>query len=217
MLRLRQLLAFPLYASVLWLAWVLGAQLDNDAVLRLGVALLLVALALWAWQTRRTGGLRAWSIAALASVAAALAVVWPLVAAPTLPGTGRIATSEPGPWHDYAPDRVAQLVSAGRPVFVDFTAAWCVTCQVSQRWCSTPCDSACVRQQQRRTGARRLDSPRPGIGRARRLRATGVPVYVLYRPGKFDILPVQQSMILIAVRCDRRDWSAEVGIDVSQF
>jgi thiol:disulfide interchange protein DsbD len=45
--RLMQLLAFPLYATVIWLAWVLGAQLDNDAVARLAATLLMVALALW--------------------------------------------------------------------------------------------------------------------------------------------------------------------------
>jgi thiol:disulfide interchange protein len=204
MLRLRQLLAFPLYASVLWLAWVLGAQLDNDAVLRLGAALLLVALALWSWQTRRTGGLRAWSIAALASVAAALAFVWPLVAAPTLPGTGRIATSEPGPWHDYAPDRVAQLVSARRPVFVDFTAAWCVTCQVNKR---LVLNSSEVQRAFTQSGVvlLRADWTRRDavIGAAlAALGRNGVPVYVLYRPGREPLLlpeVLQRSTIIDAL------------------
>jgi thiol:disulfide interchange protein DsbD len=190
MLRLRQLLAFPLYASVLWLAWVLGAQLDNDAVLRLGVALLLVALALWAWQTRRTGGLRAWSTGALASVAAALVVVWPLATGPTPPGTARVALSESGPWQDYATDRVAQLVNAGRPVFVDFTAAWCVTCQVNKRLvlnssevqrAFTQSDVALLRADWTRRD--------PMIGEAlAALGRSGVPVYVLYRPGREPLL-----------------------------
>jgi thiol:disulfide interchange protein len=204
MLRLRQLLAFPLYASVLWLAWVLGAQLDNDAVLRLGVALLLVAFALWAWQTRRAGGLRAWSIAALASVAAVLALAWPLVAAPTLPGTGRIATSEPGPWHDYTPDRVAQLVNAGRPVFVDFTAAWCVTCQVNKRLvlnsnevqrAFTQSGVALLRADWTRRDAM-IGAALAALGR------NGVPVYVLYRPGREPLLlpeVLQRSTIIDAL------------------
>src|SRR4030095_13388948 len=49
MVRLKQVLAFPLYATVAWLVWVLGAQLDNDAVMRLLVTLVVVAFALWAW------------------------------------------------------------------------------------------------------------------------------------------------------------------------
>ena len=70
MVRLKQILAFPLYATVIWLAWVLGAQLDNDAVARLATVLLLIAIALWAWQTRRTGGARGWGWAALAGLVA---------------------------------------------------------------------------------------------------------------------------------------------------
>ena len=57
--RLKQLLAFPLYATVAWLAWVLGAQVDNDAVVRLLATLVVVAFALWAWRAYRGGGARA--------------------------------------------------------------------------------------------------------------------------------------------------------------
>ena len=56
MVRLKQLLAFPLYATVAWLVWVLGAQVGNDAVMRIGIALVLVAFALWAWRAWRGGG-----------------------------------------------------------------------------------------------------------------------------------------------------------------
>ena len=69
--RFKQVLAFPLYATVIWLAWVLGAQRDNDALLRLLIALLGVAFALWAWRIVRTGGARLWGIAGLAVLAAA--------------------------------------------------------------------------------------------------------------------------------------------------
>ena len=204
MLRLRQLLAFPLYASVLWLAWVLGAQLDNDAVLRLGAALLLVALALWAWQARRTGGLRAWSIAALASVVAALALAWPLVAATAPPGTARTAASDPGPWQDYAPDRAAKLVSAGRTVFVDFTAAWCVSCQVNKQLvlnsnevqhAFTQNGVALLRADWTRRDAM-IGAALAALGR------NGVPVYVLYRPGREPLLlpeVLQRSTIIDAL------------------
>ncbi len=58
--RFKELLAFPLYATVIWLAWVLGSQRDNDAVLRLFAVLLGVGFALWAWRIVRMGGARPW-------------------------------------------------------------------------------------------------------------------------------------------------------------
>ena len=63
LLRLKELLAFPLYATVIWLAWVLGAQRDNDAVVRLLLALLCLGFALWTWRIVRTGGARPWGVA----------------------------------------------------------------------------------------------------------------------------------------------------------
>ena len=79
--RFKQVLAFPLYATVIWLAWVLGAQLDNDAVLRLLIALLGVGFALWAWRIVRTGGARPWGIAGARRRSRCRRVVaWPLFA-----------------------------------------------------------------------------------------------------------------------------------------
>ena len=189
MRRLRQLLAFPLYATVIWLAWVLGAQLDNDAVARLAATLLMVALALWAWQTMRTGGARAWGAAAIAGLAAAMVVGWPVAAGVASEGAKpAVAASEP--WQDYTPQRVAQLVAAGQPVFVDFTAAWCVTCQVNKR---LVLNTDAVRQafSQGNVALVRADWTRrdPVIGAAlAALGRDGVPVYVLYRPDKAPLL-----------------------------
>ena len=77
--RLKQFLAFPLYATVAWLVWVLGAQVDNDAVVRLLVTLVVVAFALWAWRAYRGGAATAFSVLALLGLAAALVVAWPLL------------------------------------------------------------------------------------------------------------------------------------------
>ncbi len=192
MLRLKQLLAFPLYATVLWLAWVLGAQLDNDAVLRLGASLLLIALGLWAWQTMRTGGARGWGIAALASIAGALAVGWPVVGTSAMDAGSNVAKrpAADGPWQEYSAARVAQLVEAGRPVFVEFTAAWCVTCQVNKR---LVLDTDAVRDvfARRKVALLQADWTRrdPAIGAAlAALGRNGVPVYVFFRPGKEPLL-----------------------------
>ena len=190
--RLKHLLAFPLYATVLWLAWVLGAQLDNDAVLRLGVALLLIALGLWAWQTMRTGGARGWGIASAASVAAAIVVGWPVVAASTSDTEPNVAKriAADDLWQDYSVARVAELVAAGRPVFVEFTAAWCVTCQVNKRLVlnTDAVRDAFARQ---KVALLQADWTRrdPAIGAAlAALGRDGVPVYVFFRPGKEPLL-----------------------------
>ncbi len=188
MLRLKQLLAFPLYATVIWLAWVLGAQLDNDAVARLALMLLLIALSLWAWQTMRAGGARAWGSVALVGLVAAIVAGAPVV-------SGTVTGNEPavkplaadkGPWQNYAPERVRQLTDTGRAVFVDFTAAWCVTCQVNKR---LVLNTEAVQQAfaQKNVALLRADWTRRDatIGRAlAALGRSGVPVYVLYRPGR---------------------------------
>ena len=68
MVHLKQFLAFPLYATVAWLVWVLGAQVDNDAVVRLLVTLVAVAFVLWAWRTYRIGASRAYSVVAVGRI-----------------------------------------------------------------------------------------------------------------------------------------------------
>jgi thiol:disulfide interchange protein len=188
MLRLKQLLAFPLYATVLWLLWVLGAQLDNDAVARLGAGLLLVAFSLWAWQAMRTGGRPAWGIAALAGIAGAIAIGWPVAIMSTSEEMPLAAKpiADDSSWQEFSPERVSQLVGAGRTVFVDFTAAWCVTCQVNKR---LVLNSDTVRDafSSKNVALVRADWTRrdPAIGAAlAALGRDGVPVYALFSPGK---------------------------------
>ncbi len=193
MVRLKQLLAFPLYATVVWLIWVLGAQVDNDAVLRAGATLVAVTFALWAWRSYRGGAARAWSVVAAAGALAAVAIAWPLVAGTraalpvdrALSAAGPGAASVDGTWQPYSEARVAQLTEQGRTVFVDYTAAWCVTCQVNERFVL---HSQAVRDEFRRLGIVlvRADWTRrdPEITRSlAALGRSGVPAYVLYRKG----------------------------------
>ncbi|HEX5865838.1 MAG TPA: thioredoxin family protein [Casimicrobiaceae bacterium] len=192
MLRLKQLLAFPLYATVIWLAWVLGAQLDNDAVARLALMLLLIAVSLWAWQTLRSGGARVWGSVALVGLVAAIIAGAPIVGAAVMGNEpqAKPLVADTAPWQDYAPDRVRQLTAAGRTVFVEFTAAWCVTCQVNKR---LVLNTEAVQQAfaQSNVALLRADWTRRDetIGRAlAALGRSGVPVYVLYRPGQEPLL-----------------------------
>ncbi|TAL05505.1 MAG: hypothetical protein EPO03_08360 [Porticoccaceae bacterium] len=116
----RQLLAFPLYATVLWLLWVLGRQTDIDRVLAAAFGLLLVALAAWlACRSRHAPG---------RVVAAAL-----LVAGLGLPLAQPAGAPAERPWEPYSAARLEALRNAGAPVFVNLTADWCITCLANER------------------------------------------------------------------------------------
>ncbi len=155
MTRLKRLLALPLYATVLWLAWVLALQLGDEKPSALADA----------WQ----------------------------------------------PWSGA---RVERLLAEGRPVFVDFTAAWCVTCQVNKK---LVLEKPGVEEEFRRRGVALLRADwtkrDPEIARAlAALGRNGIPVYALYRPGEAPrLLPevltrelVLDALAPIPVRNDPR-------------
>jgi thiol:disulfide interchange protein DsbD len=190
--RLKQFLAFPLYATVAWLVWVLGAQVDNDAVVRLLVTFVALAFALWAWRAYRGGGARTFAVAALLGLAGVAAAAWPLYVAPAeaqASAQAKPAGSSRDPWQPFAPALVAELAST-RPVFVDFTAAWCVTCQVNKKLVLNDSE---VKKAFAARGVElvRADWTRRDATISQALTALGrqgVPVYVLYRPGKEPLL-----------------------------
>lgn len=130
---LKQALAFPMYATVVWLVWVFGKQAGVDATALLLFGLTLFALAGWVYG--RIGGpfpslpVRA-SALLLALGGAALAVQGGRGADPTLRTVSRGAAVG---WEAFSPERVAALRAEGRPVFIDFTADWCLSCKVNER------------------------------------------------------------------------------------
>ncbi|HSZ50326.1 MAG TPA: thioredoxin family protein [Caulobacteraceae bacterium] len=122
----RKAMAFPMYAAAAWLAWVLAQQSGSEGLARLFAAAVVLALAAWLFglsQERRAAGGRA---PALGGAALVTLVGAGLVAAAPLPAS----TVKAQPW---SPQAVAQARAAGHPVLVNFTAAWCVTCQVNER------------------------------------------------------------------------------------
>jgi thiol:disulfide interchange protein DsbD len=179
----KQVLAFPLFATVAWLAWVLGAQSGNDAVLALTMGLVLIGLGAWMYGRWAHVGAR-WqpALGALLAVAG-LAVAWP-PAGGGAPGTGTAAAHESG-WEAWSPEKVQALLAQGRPVFVDFTAAWCVTCQVNKRVALH--DDAVVKAfAARGIATLQADWTRQDPRITEALAALGrnaVPVYALYIPG----------------------------------
>jgi len=179
----RQAMAFPMFATVVWLLWVLGQQSGIHGAAAL--LLILLALAWLLWAAGHGGRAARWLGAlGLAMLVGALWAFGPYVAreataSPTVAGTD-------GVWEAWTPTRQVELLAEGRPVFVDFTAAWCVTCQVNK---ATVLSNAEVLQDAAAANIAllRADWTRrdPVISDAlAALGRSGVPVYVLHVPGQ---------------------------------
>jgi thiol:disulfide interchange protein/DsbC/DsbD-like thiol-disulfide interchange protein len=182
MQRFKVAMAFPMFATVVWLVWVLGQQSGIDAAAALLAVLVALAFAAWTWGARAQGMGRVWSAIGAALAAVALVWAWPMwrevQAAPQQAATASA-------WQPWAPGKVEAELAAGRSVFVDFTAAWCVSCQVNKR---TTLDRAEVQKafDAHKVVRMRADWTRRDAAIAAeltKLGRNGVPVYALYRPG----------------------------------
>jgi thiol:disulfide interchange protein DsbD len=192
MVTLRQLLAFPMLATVVWLLWVLGQQTSLDATMFALGGLLLLAAFIWL-LTQHTPAARGLAWLLLVALAWGSWSFWGELKAPTLNTLENHtpATSQSTPsWQAWSESAVAQSLAQGRPVFVDFTAAWCVTCQINKK--STLSNSAVLADfAVHQVTLLRADWTRrdPAITTAlSTLGRSGVPVYVLYAPGKTPVV-----------------------------
>ncbi len=186
----RQALAFPMYGACAWLVWVMSQEAGSAGVAGTAAGLVLVGFVAWALglgqrddgaQGLGTRGRRIAHAAALAGALAALAVLSGLAASPAVPAE---LTTEAGV-ERFSTERLETLRRAGRPVFVNMTAAWCVTCLVNER---VALAQPAVRQAFTGLGVVYLkgDWTRQDAGITRFLRShgrDGVPLYVLYPPG----------------------------------
>ncbi len=137
---LKQALAFPMFAAAIWLVWVLAQQAGPMGVLVALAGMGLLALAAWVRGISRAASPRwRWTglgtaLVSLAAAAALLPTLSTVTSASTVDTAG--AATGPAAANDhepYSPERLAQLRAQGKPVFVNLTASWCITCLVNER------------------------------------------------------------------------------------
>jgi thiol:disulfide interchange protein/DsbC/DsbD-like thiol-disulfide interchange protein len=182
----KQVLAFPMFAVAIWLVWVFGLQVGMGGAAQLLFGLLLLSMAAWlvgrwpahtvSWRMRlATRGL---------AVAALGAAFFAGVGA-ARPGAGFDDGGSGAPplrWETYSQEAIDLHRQAGRPVFVDFTAAWCISCRVNER---VALQTSAVRRAfaERDVALLKADWTRRDPEITRALAAfgrVGVPLYVLY-------------------------------------
>lgn len=200
MMWFKQLLAFPLYGTVAWLIWVLIQEVGPGGALSALVGLVVVGFAVWIYgRTRFIGAAGRHVGAGLAAAGIAAAVILAtMLAPPDTPAAsaqlGEGAASARGglAYEKFSTARLTELATDHQPVFVNLTAAWCITCLVNER---TSLDRAAVRRAfaDRHIIALKGDWTRrdPDItALLQKFGRSGVPLYLLYdKTGTPTILP----------------------------
>lgn len=193
--RLRRILALPMYGTAVWLGWVFSRQVLPNGVGWLVLAAFCLALALWLWGRIQTSGSRNSWMSPVAVACGALTVLgWSLATRHPAPVANPVATRQSVlPSDPWSREAVQTALAAGRPVLVNFTADWCVTCKINER---TSLSSERVKAALDAAGTvylvadwtRRDDRIAAELARHGR---SGVPLYLLYTPGQTEprILP----------------------------
>ena len=209
--RVKQFMGFPLLATLIWLLYILGNQRGLEAVIWSAAFLLCLALACWIYGAfcgpLSSAKTRVVSLAAIVLIVFGGAgfFLTERFARSTLPGT----TSRPSDgiaWRPFSQKALDDLLAAGEPVFVDFTADWCISCKFNER---TAIDVPAVREAFSKSGIVPMKADwtnaNPEITAAlKKFGRVGVPFYVLYPRGASDqpiILPeiLTQSIVLEAL------------------
>ena len=181
---LKQATSIPIFGTVIWLVWVYNQSAGAIGLVALLSAFLLLAIAGWIlgrWPAKIVGTIAAVLVLALA-VALPLAAVQQLPPAGEAAGPSSTATASKTKWEAFTPELVEKYRNQGKAVFVDFTASWCLSCQVNER---VVLDRDDVQQKLLSSGVVlvRADWTKrdeviaqtlSGLGRS------GVPAYVLY-------------------------------------
>ncbi|MDR0274968.1 MAG: thioredoxin family protein [Burkholderiaceae bacterium] len=188
----RQFMAFPMFATVAWLLWVLGQQSGIDGAASLLGLLVLLAMLLWALglASRARWWLAGFALAALVLLAGAIGHNLFKTAEPGANADAAADAGQPARWQPWSPQVEQAALVQGKPVFVDFTAAWCVTCQYNKK--TTLANAQVLRAfDARGVQTLRADWTRRDAAisaELQRLGRSGVPVYLLQAPGREPVL-----------------------------
>jgi thiol:disulfide interchange protein len=134
----KQVLAFPVYGTAVWLAFVLSAETGSIGVTAALAGLVLIAFAAWLYEAVRHGEGRG-RLAGIAVSAIAVIAALVLLEIPDEAGGGSANAAESATvaggvaWEPFSQAKLDAAKAAGKPVFVDFTADWCITCKVNER------------------------------------------------------------------------------------
>ena len=188
---LKQFLAFPLYATAAWLIWVLSFQVGPAGLIAALAGLVLIGFAAWAYGlVQGQGGRSALAFRGLATAAViAVVAIAATIRSGHSPETTAQASGEAG--HEaFTQAKLDTLLASGRPVFVNMTAAWCITCLVNER---TALSTESVRAALSGKNVAYLKGDwtnrNPEITRLlERFGRSGVPLYVLYRNGREPVV-----------------------------
>ena len=193
----KQFLAFPLYLTAVWLLWVAGRQTSVDVAATVVVGLVLIAMAIWLSKLRQASGLTVSKAIAALCIVTALAV----------PVLSVSKSQEPSPWQPYSQQLLGELREAGKPVFINLTADWCITCLVNER---VAIGSDAFYQSLADNNITYLKGDwtnnDPEITKLlNQYQRSGVPLYLMYPngPGEAEILPQILLKPMIAAAIDR--------------
>lgn len=193
----KQVMAFPLYLTVVWLTWVVARQSGPNAAGLLGLGLVLIAFALWLW--RRAG------LVPLLLRYSALLLALALLTRPALYPAAEVSKTATADSEAWSAERLAQLRTEGKTVFVNFTADWCITCKVNER---IAINDSSVRAYMQEQGIAWLTADwtreDPAItAELAKFGRNGVPLYLVYQPGvEAAVLPqlLTPAIVLEALR-----------------
>ncbi len=209
MVRFKQFLAFPMFATAAWLVWVLSLQAGDAAVLGALAGAVLLAFAAWLWQAS-AGASGRWRLTGLSAAAIAVIVAFAMVryadsgasgtanAGPEAGATATTTTGEGIVWQPFSEARLAALRAEGRPVFINFTAAWCITC-IANEQVVLRLDSVRKAVDSARMATLKGDWTRRDPVITAHLAAfgrSGVPLYVIYPPEGSPKKPMVLPQIL---------------------